>query len=255
MFYVELLRARNTILISAGIVILMAAIALAILALWPDHLRVTSHDEQAAFSTIGWIAALITAIVASFLSCSLASENCHHLEIAWTKPISRDKYAAGLFVVDLASLMLIFLAVAGIAYGVVSAYVGGPVHVTLDASNAWRAARFALFPIAWFGMGQALTSGISGAVAGAVTGLSWPVAELLSILATRPFSSTWHTIFSVINLVNPIAYFPFWEFDDSTGSALREYFGYGLTTDTLALALLAVLGVAFALARWRRLEA
>jgi len=255
MFYVELLRARNAILISGGIRILMAAIALTMLALWPDHLRVTSHNDQAAFYVIGWIAALIAAIVASFFSCSLASENCSHLEIAWTKPISRSKYAGGLFFVDLATLMLIFLAAGAIAYGVVSAYVGGPVHVTFDATNAWRVARFALFPIAWFGMGQALTAGISGAVAGAVTGLSWPIAELLSVLATRPFTSTLHTILSVVNLANPIAYFPFWEFDDTAGSALREYFGYGLTTDTLALAALAILGVVIAMARWRRLEA
>ena len=255
MFYVEMMRARNALVISTAIFIVLAAIALLLLAAWPSHLRVTSSSGQAAFEVIGWVAALVTAIVATFFAISLAAENHEHLEIAWTKPISRTMYAAGIFLVDVAALAVFFIIAAGIAYGVVSAYVGGPVHLTLDGGNAWRAARFALFPVAWFGVGQALTSGVSGAWAGALAGLSWPVAELMSILAVRPFNATWHTIFSILNLPNPIGYFPFWEFDDSGRSALREFFGYGLTMDTLALAALAVLGVVIAITRWRRLEA
>jgi len=255
MFYVEMMRARNALVVSAAILVVLAGIALAMLAIWPDHLRVTSYNEQGAFELIGWLAALLTAIVATFFAISLAAENNEHLEIAWTKPISRTMYAAGIFVVDVASLAVIFCVAAGLAYGVVSAYVGGPVHLTFDGANTWRVARFALFPVAWFGVGQAMTSGVRGAWAAAVAGLSWPVAELMSVLAVRPFNATWHTIFSILNLPNPIGYFPFWEFDDSGQSALREFFGYGMTIDTLALAALAVLGVVIALARWRRLEA
>ena len=66
--------------------------------------------------------------------------------------------------------------------------------------------------------------------------------------------SIWHSILTAVNLINPIGYFPFWEFDDKS-SALREFFGYGLTIDTLALGAIAILGVVIAMARWRRLEA
>jgi hypothetical protein len=255
MFYVELLRARNTLAITVGGLLLLAGVAISTLVLWPSHLHVTSYAAQTAFDVIGWIAALVTAIVATILGSSLACENCEHLEIAWTKPISRTMYAAGLFLVDLACLALVFIAAVGITYSVVSLYVGGPVHVPFDASNAWRTARFALFPVSMFGLAQALTSGTRGAWAGGMVGAMWPVAELLSIVAARPLNAVWHKIFAVINLVNPLGYFPFWEFDDTEGSALREFFGYGLTTDTLALAAIAILGVAIAMVRWRRMEA
>lgn len=253
MFYVEMLRVRNTLLWTFGGLGLMCTVALALLALWPEQMHVKAHTDAAAF-VVGWIAALISAVVASVLGSSLATENCEHLEIAWTKPISRTAYAAGLFLIDLTCLGIIFVVTMAVAYSVASLYVGSPIHVTLDASNGWRFARLAMFPVAWFALGQALTSGIKGAFAGAVVGLSWPAAELLSVLATRPFGSVWHSILSFVNLANPIGYFPFWEIDEKS-SALREFFGYGLTTDTLALAAIAILGVVIAMARWRRLEA
>jgi hypothetical protein len=254
MFYVEMMRTRITLLWTLFTLGVLCAIALALLLLWPANMHVASHTDAMSFIITGWIAALVTAIVASILGSSLAVENCEHLEVAWCKPISRTAYAAGLFLVDITCLAIIFTVTFAAAYGMVSLYVGGPFHVPLDQDTAWKMARFTLFPAAWFALSQALTSGIRGAWAGAVVGIMWPVFELLSVLATRPLGSVWHTILSVANLANPIGYFPFWEFDDKS-SALREFFGYGLTIDTLALGAIAILGVIVAMARWRRLEA
>jgi len=254
MFYVEILRARTTLLWTLLGLIVLFVILLGLLALWPTHMQVAVRNDALSFQVVGWVAALVTAIVASILGSSLAVENCEHLELAWTKPISRTAYAAGLFLVDLACLAVIFVVTFGLAYVGVSLVVGGAIHVPLDADTAWKMARFSLFPVAWFGLGQALTSGSSGAWAGSITGIMWPVFELLSVLAARPLGAVWHTVLSIANLANPIGYFPFWEFDDKS-SALREFFGYGLTIDTLALAAIAILGVIVAMARWRRLEA
>jgi hypothetical protein len=254
MFYVEMMRTRITLLWTFATLGVLSAISLGLLALWPTRMHVTSHTDAMCFVVTGWIAAIVTAIVASVLGSSLAVENCEHLEVAWCKPISRTGYAAGLFLVDLACLAIIFVVTFVLAYGMVSLYVGGPFHIPFDQDTAWKTARFTLFPIAWFALSQALTSGIRGAWAGAMAGIMWPVLELLSVLATRPFGSVWHTILSIVNLVNPIGYFPFWEFDDKS-SALREAFGYGLTIDTLALAAIAIVGIVIAMARWRRLEA
>jgi hypothetical protein len=254
MFYVERLRTRITLLWSFAALAVLCVVALALWLLWPTQMHVASHNDAIAFVVVGWIAAIITAIVASILGSSLAVENCDHLEVVWCKPISRTAYAGGLLLVDLACLAIIFVVTFVLAYGMVSLYVGGPIHVPFDGDTAWKTARFMLFPVAWFAIGQALTSGARGAWAGAVVGIMWPVLELLSVLATRPLGAVWHTILSTLNLVNPIGYFPFWEFDDKS-SALREFFGYGVTIDTLALGALAILGVIIALARWRRLEA
>jgi hypothetical protein len=261
MFYVETLRARITLFWSLVALGVMSTVALGLLVFLPAQMRVASHSDALCFVIVGWIAALLTAIVGSILGSSLAVENCEHLELAWTKPISRTAYAAGLFLVDLICLAIVFVTTFVLAYVMVSLYVGGPIHIPLDQDTAWKMARFMLFPVAWFGLGQALTSGSSGKIAGLVTGLMWPAFEFLSVLAAprtvhavQPLGSVWHTILSVLNLANPIGYFPFWEFDDRS-SALREAFGYGLTIDTLALAAIAVLGVAIAMARWRRLEA
>ena len=261
MFYVETLRVRITLLWSFVALAAMCAVALGLLVLWPAQMRVVSHNDALCFVIVGWFAALITAIVGSILGSSLAVENCDHLELAWTKPIARTWYAAGLFLVDVLCMAIVFIAAFGLAYVTVSLYVGSAFPIPFDQDTAWKMARFMLFPVAWFGLGQALTSGSSGKVAGLVTGIMWPVFEFLSVLAAprtvhavQPLGSVWHTILSVLNLANPIGYFPFWEFDDRS-SALREAFGYGLTTDTLALAAIAVLGVVIAMARWRRLEA
>jgi hypothetical protein len=254
MFFVEMMRARITLLWTLGGLAALTVSALALWLLWPDQMHIRSHNDAIAFVVVGWIAAIVTAIIASIVGSSLAVENCEHLEIAWTKPISRTGYAAGIFIVDVACLAIVFAVTFVLAYGMVSLYVGGPIHVPFDQDTAWKMARFMLFPAAWFGIGQALTSGARGAWAGAMLGIMWPVFELLSVLATRPLGAVWHTILSIVNLANPIGYFPFWEFDDRS-SALREFFGYGLTIDTLALAAIAILGVVIAMARWRRLEA
>jgi hypothetical protein len=254
MFYVEMLRARNALIWSLAALSAACLLAIALIAIWPAQMHVASRNDAMAFVVVGWIAAVVSAVVGSILGSSLAVENCDHLEVAWCKPISRTQYAAGLFLVDLGCLAIIFLVTFGVAYGVVSLYVGGPVHVPFDLDTAWKLARFALFPVAWFALSQALTSGIRGAWAGAVVGIMWPTLELLSVLATLRLGSIWHSILTAVNLINPIGYFPFWEFDDKS-SALREFFGYGLTIDTLALGAIAILGVVIAMARWRRLEA
>jgi hypothetical protein len=261
MLYVETLRARITLFWSLIALGAMSAVALGLHVFLPAQMRVASHSDALCFVIVGWIAALLTAIVGSILGSSLAAENCDHLELAWTKPVSRTWYAGGLFLVDLICLAIVFVTTFVVAYVMVSLYVGGLFHIPFDQDTVWKMARFALFPVAWFGLGQALTSGSSGKIAGVITGIMWPVFELLSVLAARravhavqPLGAAWHTVLSIVNLANPIGYFPFWEFDDKS-SALREFFGYGLTIDTLALGAIAILGVVIAMARWRRLEA
>lgn len=254
MFYTEILRARNTLQYSLlGLVLLGGAIVLAGL-LFPS-MRFSPHEAATAVLVVGWSAALVTAIIASILGGSLAAVNCGHLELALTKPISRTKHVAGIFAVDLICLTLIFALVFGAAYLVASFLCGTFLAVSLDGANLLRLARFFAFPMAWFGLAQALTAGIRGQWAGSMIGISWPVTEALSILVAIPLLAPWRTIVSILNLPNPIAYFPFWSFDEAVKAGLRPQFGYGVANDAFALAAIAVVGLIVAAAQWRRVEA
>jgi len=254
MFYVEMLRVRITVTwafiglcaLSAGTVVLGA--------LFPDMHYDPKHQSM-AFLTVGWTAALVAAVVASILGSSLATENCGHLEIAWTKPVSRTVRALGTFAIDLAAVIVIFGMTFAAAFLVASFLDGQIIRVTFDPPTLAKLGRFLLFPVAWFGMSQGLTSRIHGKQAGMVIGLSWPIAEGLSLLTAVSLALPFRGVVALLNYANPITYFPFWTFDESMHHGLRAYFGFGLTIDSLALAAIATVGLAVATLGWRRLEA
>lgn len=255
MFYAEVLRGRKvTLWVCAILGAACALIALAS-ALFPDKLRLTPGNDAPALATVLWGAAVASAIVASILGASLANENCH-LEFVWPRPISRARYAVGVQIVDLVYLVVTFASTVGVGLLIAWILNGRPLAIAFDQAFALKALRILIFPIAWFGLIQALTAGVkSNAAGGWIIGITWPTAEGLSILATLPLIAPLHAALAFLNLANPIGYFPFWEaFDDSRGHSLRPYFGYGLSLDTAALAAIALVGIFVAVARWRRQE-
>lgn len=251
----EAFRARLTLFWTFVASATIFALVIVVVALFPQaHI---ARQDSAALLVVAWSAALVTAIISSFLGCSLALENCH-LELVGTRPVSRLRYAAGVIVVDLLCLLAVFAIVLTCAYGVATVLQGAPPYITFDQNTALKLARFMLFPLAMFGLAQSLTAGIrANATIGWTIGLTWPIAQALSFLAVLPLVAPWHTLFSALNLVNPIGYFPLWEFDDGNplGGGARPYFGYGLVIDALALLAIVMIGTSVAAARWRRMEA
>ena len=187
MFYTEMLRARNALQYTVLGLVLLSLAAVIGAALFPA-MRFSPNDAALAVLIVGWVAAIVTAIVASILGSSLAAENCGHLEIALTKPISRSKYAAGIFAVDLICLTIIFALIFGAAYCVASFLCGTLLNVPLDQTSLLRMARFFAFPMAWFGLGQALTASLRAQWAGGMIGMSWPTTEALSVLVALPLA-------------------------------------------------------------------
>lgn len=254
MFYVEMLRTRITLMWSLiGLCVL--CIVTVLLGAFMPGMRYDPSQQPMAFVIVAWVATLVTAIVASFLGSSLATENCRHLELAWTKPISRSTRALGVFTIDIVALVAIFGMTFAAAYLAASFLDGHIIRVAFDQSMLPKMARFLLFPLAWFGLSQGLTAGLHGKTAGMTIGLTWPIAEGLSVLAAAPFAAPLHNALAVVNIVNPISYFPFWTFDESVHHGLRPVFGFGLTIDVLALAAIAIIGLVIATFSWRRLEA
>jgi hypothetical protein len=259
MFYVEQLRVRNgllaTVLGLAAVLIVSLALSLGCPSLFgPGQCQgFSTGNAQAVLAIIGYSAAIAAAIFASIFGSSLAIENDGHLEIVWTRPISRTRNALGKLLIDVAAIVTVFALCYATGWLVVALLGDHPLNVAFDGQSMLKLARFLAFPLAWFGLTQALTAGIKGSWFGAIVGPLWPVCQGLFAVGLLPLSATWHKIWQIANIPNPIAYFPFWTFDENVFHVYQ--FGYGVALDVFALAAIATIGISLATLRWRRLEA
>lgn len=252
MFYVEQLRIRNGLVISAIIVAGTIILTAGFTSLCRHCATADASNLTLTLSVIGWTASLGAAIFASVMGGSLSYENDDHLPLAWTKPIGRTAQALGIMALDLAAVLAVFVLLFGAAWVMTWLISGRAVPLGLDANNLIKTARFAAFPLAWFGLTQALTAGFRGGRCGMIIGPMWPVLEGLFGLTLLPLSAPWSKILAVLNLANPINYVPFWQVDEQV---LHRYpFGYGPVIDSIALALIACAGIAVATIRWQRVE-
>jgi hypothetical protein len=258
MFYVEQLRVRNGLFFTglglAVVLLVTAALAVGCPTLFgPGQCQgIDTSNTQAVLAIIGYSAALAAAIFASIFGSSLAIENDGHLEIAWTRPISRTRHALAKLLIDIGAIVAVFALVYASGWLVVALLGDHPVRVSFDGQSLLKLARFLAFPLAWFGLTQALTAGIKGSWFGAIVGPLWPVCQALFAVGLLPLPAPWHKVWQIANIPNPIAYFPFWTFDET----FHVYqFGYGVVLDILALAAIATIGITLATLRWRRLEA
>jgi len=243
MFYVESLRVTRSTLTCA----FWLAVALAInLIIWKaGHVNV---DQPIQFSiVVVWaFASMVASIFASLLGCSLARENDGHLPVAWTKPFSRVAHALAKMAVDLGAVGVIF----ALTCAVVFIYLAA-IGVTRDivvTPDAWtQLLRFLIAPAAFFGLVQALTSTLARQ-AGAVIGFTWVGLIGLIILSIVGLPAPYHAIVDVLNYANPLVYIAFDV--DKSGAVVT----YG-TAGAAALALIAFIGSATAIYRWKRSEA
>jgi hypothetical protein len=252
MFYVEQIRIRNGLVISGLIVVGVILFTAAFTALCRKCATADASNLTLTLSVIGWAASLGAAIFASVFGGSLSYENDDHLPLAWTKPINRTAQALGIMALDLVAVAAVFVLLYAAAWVMTWLISGRAVPIAFDADNLIKTARFAAFPLAWFGLTQALTSGFRGGRCGMIIGPMWPVAEGLFALTLLRLSAPWSTILKVLNLANPINYVPFWQIDEQV---VHKYaFGYGPALDLIALALIACAGIAVATIRWRWVE-
>jgi hypothetical protein len=270
MYYKEFLRVRNALLwFTVTLALITGFILIIAVTSKPDPeggalnvvtpVQQTQHGAAAApakADDIPWVvllggAGLIAAIMATVLGSSLAREN-DHLEVAWTKPRSRTRYATALMVVDAAGIIIAqliafaFIVTPILLLAKVSRIVGGP-------DDALNAIRFVLFPLAWYGLIVALSASVRGR-AGMVQGLIWPVALGLAALSAAPLPGIWHRIFAAINFINPMSYITYHD----RGSDVQIVTGAGLPSVVLAVTVLALMVAASwfaAMFQWRRLQA
>jgi len=192
-------------------------------------------------------AAFFVAIFGSILGLSLSQENDGHLELAWTKPISRQGYAAATILVDvLAMLALLVIEVALIV--VVLAMFGLAKLIVADSGTLASIAFSVTYVVSFYAVVMAITASLrrSSAIALAIL---WPVALILPSLTLVKWLNI-GAIVRVIDTINPFAYL-----DALVSASSHTLLPAGIGYSIAAMTVIAVVGLGASLAEWRRLEA
>jgi hypothetical protein len=190
-------------------------------------------------------------LVASILGGALAKENDGHLELAWTKPVSRERYALSSVAVDaiaiiVSQLLTIAVSLAATLMFLVPRFSYGP-------NLAWAILLAFAGPIAWYALITAASASLKRGP-GMVIGLGWVAAVLIPGIAgalqgaanVNSIAAWFYAIFHALSYIDPISNFSFHK-DQTTMMPLPAAVG-------VLLALIAGY-VALAVAQWRRVEA
>lgn len=245
MYYVEYLRASRALLIGSIIIAVSLAVNLAIF--FGGGVTIPDKPFVIPFMVIWAVAGIAASIFASFLGRSLAKENDGHLPVAWTMPVSKSTHAAVKMLVDVVAIAILFAVMSAVAYAYLS-ITGMSKHITVPSDTWLQLLRFALAPLAFYGLVVCLTASL-GRRSGTVLGMTWVAVFVLSTLGEAPLPQPYHSIFAFINYANPLVYVAF---DiDKSGSVITASLGAA----TLGLVLIAAVGAAAAIYQWQRLEA
>ncbi|HEV2909201.1 MAG TPA: hypothetical protein VGX02_07975 [Candidatus Eremiobacteraceae bacterium] len=259
MFYFERLRVRNGLMWLAITLVVMLGIIFLVNLLSPHgHVNVSVGDSAASSPTsspttfvelLGAASLLVGGIMATIWGNALARENDGHLEVAWTKPVSRTTYATSVMLVDGVGLLL-SVVLGFFALVLILIDVRAPITFSVAPSSLMDIARFLLFPLAWYALIVALSARLRGG--GVVQGLIWPIALGLTGIAAAPLPPVWHTIAMIISLLNPMTYLQYHQNDFSLMTS--TIMAPALLSD-IALAVFVIGGWMLATTQWRRMEA
>lgn len=258
MYYFEQLRVRNSLIWLIVTLAIMLGIIALVNALAPHgHVNVSVGDDPhttpseptTLIELLGAASLLVGGIMATIFGNSLARENDGHLEVAWTKPVSRTTYATAVMLVDGVGLLL-SVVLGFIALVLILMDVRSPITFSVPPSSLLDIARFMLFPLAWYALIVALSARLRGG--GVVQGLIWPISLGLTAIAVAPLPPVWHAIAKIISFLNPLTYLQYHANDFSlvTNTTMTP-----ALLSVIALAVFVIGGWAFATSQWRRMEA
>lgn len=246
MYYVELLRVRRALIIATVVLAIVLGVNCA---LWSAGHVVLPKTVFTIPLTVVWaVAGFVASIFATVLGGSLANENDGHLQVAWTKPVSKTVHALTKMSVDLGAAA-VFFGIMCLTIFAYFAYTGLIRFVSVPGDTWLQLLRFLVAPAAFYGLTQALTSSL-GRQAGIVLGLTWVGLLALLVLDAAPLPNPYHALFDLLNYANPIAYLTF----QIDGSGNNVFF-YGLGAAIAGLVIIAICGGAAAIYRWQRVEA
>jgi hypothetical protein len=224
-----------------------------------SHIVVT-YDTTANIpvSILFAISEIIGLVTATMLGGILAKENDGHLELAWTKPVSRERLALAYIGVDMATIVVSQFAMILLTLIVCAMFVW-PTFYT-DAYTLPSIVLALLGPIAWYAGLTAFSASLKRGL-GMVIGLGWLAALVIpSVEAGTSFSGndivrSIHGLFKLLSYIDPIQYVHI-SYHGSLGANGMQSMPIGPLGTEVALALvLTIVYVVLAVLQWRRVEA
>jgi len=209
-----------------------------------------TNDMKLPLSILVLISGCVAAIVATLFGLALSRENDGHLELAWTKPASRETYALTAVAMDVVGILATGVLMLLTIMVVLAVYGGFPYVVATN--HALSTALFSIFfALSFYGIVLAATSSMRRG--GLVLSLLWPATLILPGLVRIEWMNL-GTVARTLNTINPVAYL--YAFSTSPeATRLFTLMPNGLAIQFLAPLILFIAGVALSLAQWRRLEA
>lgn len=196
-------------------------------------------------------------IVASLLGGALSKENDGHLDLAWTKPVSRERYALAAIVMDAAAIIVSQLLT--IAVTLAATLMFFVPRFSYGDHMGWYVFMALAGPLAWYACVTAASASLKRGP-GIVIGLGWVAAIIIpsiaaglsSLAQVNQVAAWFHAIFIALAYIDPVTYL---SFSGAHGSSVRNAVGTSIPVSAGILLALFVGYAALALVQWRRLEA
>jgi hypothetical protein len=203
------------------------------------------------------IAAFFAAGIGSRFARSFSEENEAHLPVAWTKPVSRVRYALTEVAVDTVGILAAF-ALTLLSMVVAIGLVGALRSIEVTPDWGIQLLRFLALPFGFYGLIVAATASLGKSGRGAVWYI-WLGAFVISGLSAFAFPKPWGPIFAALDLINPLHYAGY---SHTVGQNTVNIMGptsvanaVSVGVDIVGLAALFAIGFAAGVWQWRRLEA
>ena len=191
-------------------------------------------------------------IVVTLLAGPLAKENDGHLELAWTKPAARERYALAAVAIDLVTIVVSQLATAIVV--VLATAMWGLPALSADPDAAASAGLALVAPLAMYACLTAASASLKRGP-GLAIGIGWVVAFIVPAVAN--VTADMHVLFwgavyrlsSALSYADPLTYIVFLN-AHTVAPAVATTLGALVVS-----AILAVVYSAVAILQWRRVEA
>ena len=249
MWYVEFLRARKALGVY-GLFLLFLALVAIVTRIYATFQHHGEHFEVISVEGYAYVAAAMVAVFSTVLATSLAHHLAGHLEIAWTKPIARERLIFETMIVDAVTIAIAYLGTILVAIGLVSVFAG-KISVAVTPIGLGRTASELLFIFAFYTVIQAVTSG-QRRMAATVAGVAWPVLLFFIAAPSMGMPAPITRFIELLNYLNPLALLAVRTNDGIATNMLRmQIWGVPALLDACALI---ALGLLVAIVRWKRIE-
>ena len=206
MAYVEFLRVRHALIVYAAIVLTLAAAFVVSFDLTFAG-RTGSDALRNVHVPLGLLLGIAGYASVAFATVLAASLNADRGGFAFTKPVSRARWAASYMLVDVAAILAAYTVALAGAVLLPLMTIGLIAHVYVDPHAAGIGLLGFGIALMWYGLLQAATVAYPGS-GGRIVGLSWGAFFMLVTLPGATFlGPAFHAVVTALNVVNPVAYF------------------------------------------------